>query len=382
MSIKSWEDKLKFALNGYIEAVGRDVIGSRWTGPEFIIQLPVRVVPTEDGVHMNIDVALLDTVRTAFKDVALQTAGFRSGCVYCYFCQSNNCSHSKPSAPTSIFGGYHTNGIPNWRDIQELLLENGDDRVANLFGVERTLIAILQRGRDLKQKMLADFGKASKTYDILGQVAFGCLQIPVQETAQFLSLAVTLQAVESRGADRHFQLDLNIISALPDSIKVLDQILEQGYERLFEAIIKARRKIKQLEEMIRTGMQQGNAQARPELLREVPGIIRTLAHTIEQFGRQSVRRTRHAGERVRADRPVPSAFEDLRMATPEDHYVDLQKSAMIIRGPRQRIHVFSLQGAHITSLKLTPMDVLRRVRIERWRKATHDEVQRFRAQIR
>ena len=383
MSIKSWEAKLKIALNGYIEAVGRDVVGSRWSGPDFNLLLPVHVSPSNDGNHLNIDLSILDTVRSAFKEANLRTAGFRNGHVYCYFCQTNSCAHSKPVDYLSVFSGYQANGIPNWRDLQELLLDSGDERVEKIYGPEHTLLAVSQRGRDLKHKMLSDFGKASKTYDILGQVVFGCLSVRLQSVQErAISLAVSLQAVESRGADRLFQLDMNIVSALPDSIRVLDLILEQGHERLFEAIVKARRKIKELEELIRNGIRHGNMKARPEFLREVPGIMLTLTRTIEQFSRQSGRRTRHANERMQENRPIPAATDDLRAANESDHYMDLRKSSMIIRGPHQRIHVFSLDGNHITSLKLKPDDVLRRIRLERWRKATPDEVNRFRSHVR
>ncbi len=378
MNTKAWEEKLRSALKGYIESVGRPVVGSNWSGPAFSFDLPIRVEPDDDPHQFRIETALLDIVRTAFKEAALRAAGFLPGHVYCYFCQNNGCRHSTPPAETSVFSGYQANGIPAWSDFQTLLIESSHERLDTVFQEHPSLIAVFQRGRDLKQKLLSDFGKASKTYDILGQVSFGRLSIRNRHAGIDLSLGVTLQAVESRSPDRRFQLDLNILSGTPPGTNLLDLLIEHGHERLYEVILRGKRRIKELEGLIRNGIQQGNMKARPEFLREIPGIMQTLARTIEGISRQSGRRTRHANERLRDNRPVPAAVSDLMGASDEDFYVDLRRSVMIVRGPHQRVHVFSMDGTHITSLKLKPIDILRRVRTERWRKADRDEIGRFR----
>jgi hypothetical protein len=129
-----------------------------------------------------------------------------------------------------------------------------------------------------------------------------------------------------------------------------------------------------LEFRVRAARETGRAEEGRELLRQVPGILRRLADCLERGGRQGQRRTHHAERRREDQRPVQKALEDAREARPDALFYDLKAHTFIVTGPRGRTHAFNAQGRHVTSFQIRPGAVEFRLRTERWRSATADEV--------
>ena len=57
---------------------------------------------------------------------------------------------------------------------------------------------------------------------------------------------------------------------------------------------------------------------------------------------------------------------------------DIERHTVIVLGKKNRAHVFSFQGHHVTSLQLKPDEVDRKSKRKRWRTLTHDEALDFR----
>src|SRR5262249_6583697 len=124
------------------------------------------------------------------REAASRADSFQAGHVYCYRCEAAVCDHALPPRPAAVFSGYGPTGQPQWMDLAQVLLEARHERVEELFTAPSPL-ALVQAGRDLKHRLLHPFGKASKRYDLLGQVVAGYFRGGDSDTC-----AVTVQAVE------------------------------------------------------------------------------------------------------------------------------------------------------------------------------------------
>jgi hypothetical protein len=277
-----------------------------------------------------------------------------------------------------VFGGYHSNGRPEWMDFLRVLLGAGYKDTGKLFTDKGSLIAYYFHGRDLKQRLLHNFGKASKTYDILGQIVAGYFSInPSSESDEIIrDIALTFQVVESRDLTRNFVLNLNVIGRLPDEY-ILDYLADGRYERLYRIFVDVQKKFKSMESEINTTPTEFKSNKKNELLRHIPAIMIDVVKTLEHHNRQKNRRTRHALERISQNRPIPAAALDVKKALREAFYMDERKDTIIVLGPKQRIHVFSSNARHVTSLKLSPEQIHGRVVKKRWRLMNDDEYEGF-----
>lgn len=325
---------------------------------------------------------LAEQVAAQLEDAQAAKAVYRKGFVYCYRCEASDCVHARPPSSLSVFAGYDSAGRPEWPELAQALVAIREPRVDLLYGRPPAVVAVLQLGRDIRGDQLAAFGRASKTYAVLGQVIAGyfrCAPAPGAAQDQNERLAVTLQLVETRGPRGEFRLHLNPVAGLPDGGD-LDLLLGTGWEpALHRARGAAGREVEQLEFRVRAAREQGRAEEARELLRQVPAILRRLADDLERGERQGRRRTRHAEQRREDNRPVHKAQEDARGARPDELYYDLKAHTFIVAGPRGRTHAFSPDGRHVTSFLIRPDAVEFRLRTERWRRTTDEEAGRLRA---
>lgn len=305
---------------------------------------------------------------------ALQRSGSRAdpvipGRIFCYRCDRADCEHSEPPRPQSVFAGFSPTGQPQWSDLAQVLLEARHERVDELFTGSGPL-ALVQPGRDLKARLLHPFGKSSKTYDVLGQIVAGHFGTPGGAPLS----AITVQAVESRSPDGRTRLSLNRIGA--EASAFLDAHPEHGFAVALQA---ARGRLAGIEDELAQGAV--SPARRSELMRKVPGILQDLRRVLERSGRQSGRRTKHAVERRRENRPTHAAIQDAWSATDADLLADETRGTLIVLGPRGRAHAFTPEGRHVTSLILDREALSRRIARRRWRPATPAEIQTLRGAL-
>jgi hypothetical protein len=110
-------------------------------------------------------------------------------------------------------------------------------------------------------------------------------------------------------------------------------------------------------------------------------VLKRLSESLERGQRQTMRRTRHVEERRLTQRPVHKAMDDVRTAHRDAMFHDEKSKTTVVYGEQGRAHAFNKQGRHVTSFVLKPAAVAFRMRTERWRPLTPDEVDEFRARI-
>ncbi len=296
-----------------------------------------------------------------------RNAPFHSGRVYCYYCASSACEHNTPELPGEVFTGYTPMGLPVWEEFFRYLLSLEDDRTERLFDRPPEILARVVGRRRLIGDQLPSFGRNSLSYRVIGQVTAGYLNV------ENIRCALTVQLVETKGHIVHLQL------VAPEKVKeALAEVPEGGrsvFSRVSDALSEARRKVTSLSA---TWEQARSQKARDRLRNDAFSILKKLAQSMERQGRQQRRRTRHAEQRGAEKRPVHKAREDLLNATDADIMLDRMKHSVIVCGKSGRVHVFSRQGKHITSMLLGQDEVNQRVHRKRYTCLAADEVQTFR----
>ena len=355
-------------LADQVSAAARDAfLAARGASPPpapFPLTIALTVVPGTPW-RVEADLPLEEQIRRAVREAATRLGAFQQGRVWCYRCESAACVHAAPPAPDRVFGGYGATGVPRWPTLAELLLERRHPGVGALFDASgRDIAAAFVPAEALNDRQLAVFGRGSKTYDVLGQAVVGLLPLRAAGSAgsEPERTAFTLQAVETRSPSGGARIGLNVIGRLGDGSPAVEALEGPLAERVLNVFTVARRRLRHL---IPSGGAR-RAAAPVDTAERAAGVLRDAVRALERLGRQGTRRTRHAEERGLERRPTGNAREDALAAPPEALLHDGRRGTVVVLGPNHRVHVFSPEGRHITSLLLDGEAVRRRQRRERW----------------
>jgi hypothetical protein len=356
-----------------------------YSGPaELRLPLEVAVRPLENWA-LRFDPPLETQVLEQLQEAQAERMAPLPGRVYCYRCRSSTCAHARPPDPLQVFFGYSQTGEPEWRELAQALIHWGDDRTDQLFGSPPAILARMLYGRPLRERQLASFGRASKTYAILAQTVAGYFPLRSPSGGPPQRLALTFQAVESRTPGGDLRLTLNVIGGLSEPA-VLDELLadDRGWAPVvFRAKEIAARAIQEIERKTRLAREGHRRDEASRLMRQVPVVLSRLAESLERGERQRKRRTQHAEDRRSAGtRPVHTALQDALALAPEGWHEDTRTGARVAVTPEGRAHLFSETGRHITSFLLEAPALEHRLRIGRWRKLEASEALRFREHLR
>ena len=378
-----WERRSRAAADA-LRTLIRDLYIDRFgeapsTLKELPLTLKLRANPAE-GWQLSFDPSLADQLVPQVEDAQAGVDVFRKGHVHCFRCMSSACEHSVPGTPLCVFAGYDSTGRPVWHEFAQTLIALKDDRIDQLYSRSPRVLTVLQPGRELRGDQLASFGRASKSYSILGQVIAG--YFPWKNGSECAGrLAVTMQIVEGRAKDGSFSLNLNVIARTGEG-QDLDEALASGWEpKLYRAKALALREVESLEDRVRSARAAGNAERARDELRRVPSILRRLSDGLERGERQAQRRTRHAEVRRDLQRPVNKAFEEATAAKDEQIFYDEKTNTVVVCGEKGRAHVFNPEGKHVTSFVLKPDGAAFRLRTNRWRNAADEERTALRAAL-
>jgi hypothetical protein len=344
--------------------------------PAVPFDLTVRVsVNPAGGWDLKADPSLQDQLHHQLADMSADHESFIPGRVHCFRCNSSTCEHAAPTSPLEVFKGYTQTGSPQWQELTQALIDLKDDRVDRLYGRHSAVVAAVVNGSALKSSQLTSFGKASKTYAVLGQVVAG--YFTSGETDRF---AITFQFVEIRRARGVVGLRLNTLCALSSGRSLEERFAEGWGGWVHRAEVRATAALGRLEQQLASAPSGGPAAMR-HAFRRVPGVMAQLATSLDRGYRQNQRRTRHSEERRQQQRPVHKAIEDAQGAPDHELLYDEKSNAYIVSGQRGRFHVFSLEGRHITSFTGRPGTVDFRLRTQRWRRLAKGEQQAFRTRL-
>jgi hypothetical protein len=330
----------------------------------FSIELKIPI-NTDGTWKISSQTGILEQIRKSVQDAGSKAECFSPGRVYCYLCNSVKCSHTIPPDPKFVFKNYSPSGTPQWAEFAQYLLDQDDNRAYELYNNSQKILAHLNFGRDLKNKQLHLFGKASKSYDILCQITSGYFN-SVKYHEKDKSFALTLQAVESRKKSGLPRLALNIITEQLSKMPVNEFFENFLNEDLKNAIKKTEMKIASLQDRLNVPKEFLTSKKRTRILSQIPGIMRELAGKIERQTRISERRTRHVQVRRLEKRPTSNAIDDAKAAADEKFLYDKKTDTIIVLGRKNRVHVFNQNGVHITSLAIEKKSIAQRIKKERW----------------
>jgi hypothetical protein len=339
----------------------------------FAVGLNVRLDPGQAWAlrfHPPLREQLLEQTSELFaaRDV------YQPGRVYCFRCDSAACEHAAPDSSLQIFGGYSSTGTPLWTDFSQLLVQLRDARVDALFQTPARFLTVVQSGHDVKGEQLSSFGRASKSYAILGQVAAGYFNLSGSAGHR---QAATFQAVETRSRQGEAEVHLNTLLCIPGGATPEEIFADEGLDWIRRARDQAVAELRRLAVKVTVARAGKDNPALRREMGRVPEILRRLAASLERGHGQSRRRTRHVEQRRREQRPVHMAVPDTLNANPGSLLLDGKTQAVISCGEHGRFHVFTQDGRHITSFTGKAGSLEFRLRTRRWETLDADEAAAF-----
>lgn len=345
-------------------------------GPlEVRLNLPMN--PASDQDDLALARQILSNCEQQVTDHLKATSAYRQGTVYCFLCDSSSCGHATPRDLRDTFSGYRPTGKPEWRSFTNLCIERQEPRVDRLFGDSPEIIALVQGADELHGELMCGFGKGSRTYTVLGQVVAGLIPLSLDPREPHGDrAALTLQVVET-SARVPGRLRLNILG-LP-----LEHVVSAAADADGRGPAEAlRRTIRTTRERLQSLDRRATTSERMEATDLAESVHHMLCQTrgdLERVFRPLKRRTRHAQERHEGgERPTSRALADAHRATDERFLHDVERQTIVVLGPRNRAHVFSPAGRHVTSLQLRPGEVERKTDRKRWRPMRRIDVAEFR----
>ena len=303
--------------------------------------------------------ALCDQLRT-------DRLGYRDGHLFCPWCASPICEHSVPPDPRMVFVGYNPTGVPLWRDLGSWLLERGDERVDRLYRDRPLPLAVRVEGDELTAEMLPEFAEAMRPLSVAGALVAGYFSIPRPGGGE-QAIALTALALERRTASGAPRYALNLIAHLPPPHHLPTLLAERVVPILSDWIATLRHELSRVHERWIEERRGGRRLSVGECRALVDRALENGALYLEKRLRRRQGRTDHAEERATdPERPTASALSDALGASADAIFHDRKERTVIVRGPRNRVHVFRADGTLITSILYTGDSIRDRIASGRW----------------
>jgi len=351
-------------------------------------EAPERIeVPLVLGAHAGAPEAraaeLEAALRHAVGEAVRGARAFREGHVYCFFSDQPESAWSRPPGPTDVFAGYAPNGKPEWVGFANLCLQRKEPRVDRLFGDAPEIAAVVQMHDELAAGLLPSFGQGSRAYRVLGQLAFGFVPRSLEPRARDDErVALTLQIVATTLHSTSSRLRLNVLGMSPAEIAEAAASADaaspaEAFRRLLRA---TRERVDALGRKAALAARSGQA---VDLDAHARALLTRLRADVLRVFKSRDYRTRHAEERHQSgERPTSLAISDALGAGEGRFFRDEHKDTVVVAGPKHRVHVFSREGRHVTSLDVLPGELERRVERGRWRPLERLASERFKDALR
>lgn len=318
------------------------------------------------GSHQRVE-ALVADARVRLQEALAGATPFREGHVYCFFTHQPESPYSSPSRPSDVFAGYAASGRPEWVSFPNLCLARKEPRVDRLYGDAPEVIALVLGPEDFEPGLLPSFSRGHLLYKVLGQVVVGLVPRDLEPRSRAERVALTIQVIETSQPGLRHRLRLNVIGLGPDEIAAAaadqpETSAAEGFRRVLRA---ARARVDALGRQAALAHKQRQTF---DLEPQVELLLGRLRGDVLRVLKSRDYRTRHAVERHQSgERPTSLAIADALAASEGRFFRDEHKNTIVVLGPRHRVHVFTQQGKHVTSLELQPAEVERRVDLKRWR---------------
>jgi hypothetical protein len=300
------------------------------------------------------------------REVREHERALRPGAVFSYFAGSSHAEGCRPTEPRHVFDGYSTTGKPVFSDFVTMAIERKDPNIDRLIAGEDIILTRVTMGRVLRTQQLAEFGSTSPVFKILGQVDAGLFRV----LGAAGKCAFSFQLLRGTTLEGRIRLRLHPVGAV-DPMDLADPALMQILSR-FQRQLDA--------EALRLQGQSQQGEVDEEAF--VLPLLNDLARQLQNRTRSAARRTQHGLERSEAgQRPTSRAYPDAGEASDESILWDLDQNTIVVLGGKGRVHVFTAQGKHVTSVMMQGSAIERRRHMGRWRLAEPEERGEFRIQI-
>ena len=315
-----------------------------------------------------------------FSESALETnltAAFPTGHVWCFQCARIDCVHSKPDDERAVFSGYHATGKPKWAGFLDVCLQQKKRDVGRLFGQRRSVVALAHGGQELNAAMLFEFSTTAKGFEVMGQAVVGLVSPTLaRKNVQGEGIVLTVQVVRMRETQPHLQLRFLGIEERDIIIAAAENSPRSPAEQLRRTLEKVRRRLASIERRAYRG---DTLIDPPYLVDAVGAVVNRIRGDLNRIFNSRDDRTAHGRKRHQGgQRPTTSAKDDARSVSSERLLMDTRRKTLVVVGPRSRAHIFTVEGLHVTSLRLEPGELERKMSRTRWRRTSSTEFEQFR----
>ncbi len=323
-------------------------------------------------------------IHRARDELTLEELGYHPGHLRCHWCSSSICEHSLPPNPRAVFVGYDPTGTPRWRDFASWVVERRDPRLDRLYLGDPIPLAIGIHPAELTRDLLPEFERSDSTlphYVIAAQLVAGLFQLPTRGAAD-RGIALTAQIVERRGSGGDPLYSLNLLSNVPQGHDLPTVVNEQLHSVLSPWLRGLASDVRDFERRQRADRREGRRTSIEKCRQQAEHVMASAEKQLEKYLRQDERRTQHATDRSQdPQRPTASALSDAFKASQEQLFWDRAQRTVIVRGPRNRIHVFKVEGTHVTSIVYGGRAIAERIQQGRWTALEVSLVEAFRAAL-
>ncbi|MBK8097608.1 MAG: hypothetical protein IPK26_10895 [Planctomycetes bacterium] len=288
------------------------------------------------------------------------------GAVFSYFAGTADAEGCRPAEPRQVFDGYSSTGKPVFSDFVTLAIERKDPGIDQLLAGDDIVLTRVTMGRVLRTQQLAEFGNNSPVFKILGQVDAGLFRVLGAEG----KCAFSFQLLRGTTLEGKPRLRLHPVGAV--------DVMDLADPSLLNLLSRCQRHL-DTEALRLAGLLQNGEVDEEEFARP---LLVELAQRLASRARHAGRRTQHANERAdEGQRPTPRAYPDAGEAHDDAIWWDTEKSTIVVLGPKGRVHVFTPQARHVTSVMMQGSAVQNRRQQGRWRQAEPDERGEFRIHL-
>lgn len=386
---------------------------------------------------------LMASLRTRLEQDMLAKGFLVPGRAWNFQSESFEDDICRPSDPRQVLVGYGQEGRPRFADLVTLAIERKHESVEQLLAGKEGAVAFIESGKIVTLGLIPTFDPSQAPYVLVGQAMIGLFESSEEGKRVALTIQVLAHKKGEDGKLR-FHLHIVCASDLVDLpdpsihriLKAFQRQLnelanryaglqaqgaaapspaagaeaassepaaaETGTEAVnTEATASADAATPAATEPAATGAaaaepaaaeanaEQGTAPAAPaaptapaDPEEMVLGALRDLVRKLSHDARNRDRKTDHARERsAESQRPTQFAFDEARSARDHHLYIDTEEKTVVVIGKKGRVHVFSMDGRHVTSVIIPPPQVRTRVSQGRWRKAEPAERGTFRDTI-
>ena len=325
-------------------------------------------VPLDSGKDMQKAAGIaVDQILGRVREVREHEKALRPGAVFSYFDGSSHAEGCRPTEPREVFEGYGSTGKPQFVDFVTTAIDRKDEGIDRLLAGEDVVLTQVTMGRVLRTQQLAEFGGNSPVFKILGQVNAGLFRV----LGEAGKCALSFQLLRGTTLEGRVRLRLHTVGAV-DPMDLADpaimQILSRFQRKLDTESLRLEGRIK-------------NGETDEEEF--VLPLINDLARQLQSRTRQVRRRTQHGLERAEdGQRPTSRAYPDAGEASDERILWDIDQGTIVVLGGKGRVHIFSPEGKHVTSVVMQGSAVDRRRQLGRWRLSEPEERGEFRIRVR